>query len=128
MKHKVTKEQKLDNLYVFITLLVLIIFMLLCVIFNIKIVSTFIFFLSPLCMYSLALRERKRFKKIGQLKDSLHIPIEKMREISGAGRYDLIEWEKSKATVSRKQMYVLEEYLDNQYVMTFGEKFVLTTN
>ncbi|MGX7132651.1 hypothetical protein [Enterococcus sp. JM9B] len=46
-----------------------------------------------------------------------------MRAISGAGRYDLIEWKEDKMMITPKQMYILEDYLDKKYFLKYGEEF-----
>jgi hypothetical protein len=68
-------------------------------------------------------RRKKQFRLIKELKEVLNISIEEMRKVIGAGKYDLIAWENDKIYLSYKQLYLLEEYLENQYLFKYGKKY-----
>lgn len=128
MKRTQTKNEKIDNLYRVIILLLWIILFL-----GFKLAGLSRLYLSFPIYFALStipvtLRRKKQFKSIGELKDKLGISIERMRQVIGAGEYDLVAWEKDKMFISPKQMYQLEEYLENQYLIKFGKKYVSSTS
>ncbi|MGX7163513.1 hypothetical protein [Enterococcus massiliensis] len=120
-----TKNQKIDFLYEIIFFLIYFIVLLI-----VKLIgwdNHFEYFLFLLAISTSGIlkirRQKKRFRKIGQLQKILPVSIEEMRAISGAGRYDLIEWKEDKMMITPKQMYILEDYLDKKYFLKYGEEF-----
>lgn len=84
----------------------------------------FFVFLCLACMMTVpsAVRRRKQFKRIKEIKDQLGISVEEMRSAIGVSRYDLVGWEKNKIYLQPKQWYQLEEYMENRFIEATREK------
>lgn len=76
-------------------------------------------------LFPSVLRQRKMRQKIAALCKVLPVSIEEVRAMGKLGRYDLLDWNWSKAFISVEQLYLLEEALEEKYVATFGTPFVL---
>lgn len=72
-----------------------------------------------------AIRRKKQYKKIDELRNVLNLSIEEVREIADIGKYDLTNWKWDKAYIPPKKLYKLEDALEKMYFKKFDKGFVL---
>ena len=125
MKKKVINE-KIDILYSIILVLIFLILMLVGKLLNFNPEWTgSILFAVGITVSTLpqGLRRKKQYKRIDDLRKSLNLSIEEIRNLADIGKYDLNEWKWDKSFISQKQLYVLEDALEKMYFKEFGKEF-----
>jgi len=63
-----------------------------------------------------AIRRKKQYKKIDELRNVLNLSIEEVREIADIGKYDLTNWKWDKAYIPPKKLCWRTENIFNQLV------------
>lgn len=123
-----TKNKKIDMLYSIILGLIGLFALFVCKVYNFywEWTSFFLFMvvISSINLPS-AIRRKKQYKKIDELRKILNLSIEEVREIADIGKYDLMDWKWDKAFIPQKKLYKLEDTLDKMYFKKFDKEFVL---
>lgn len=123
-----TKNEKIDKLYSIILVLIGLFALFVCKVYNFYWEWTsFFLFMEVISSINLpsAIRRKKQYKKIDELKKILNLSIEEVREIANIGKYDLMDWKWDKAYIPQKKLYKLEDTLEKMYFKKFDKEFVL---
>jgi hypothetical protein len=123
-----TKNEKIDMLYSIILVLLGLFALFVCKIYNLYWEWTsFFLFMEIVSSINLpyAIRRKKQYKKIDELRKVLNLSIEEVREIADVGKYDLMDWKWDKAYIPQKKLYKLEDILEKMYFKKFDKEFVL---
>lgn len=68
-------------------------------------------------------RRKAIFNKITIIKELLDISLSEMRTVIQGTRFDLMDWDYKKTLLSRKNMFLLEEYMEDRYFLAFHERY-----
>ncbi|EMJ4211518.1 hypothetical protein RD728_002294 [Enterococcus faecalis] len=123
-----TKNEKIDMLYSIILGLIGLFALFLCKVYSFYWEWTsFFLFMAIISSINLpsAIRRKKQYKKIDELRNVLNLSIEEVREIADIGKYDLTNWKWDKAYIPPKKLYKLEDTLEKMYFKKFDKEFVL---
>ena len=123
-----TKNEKIDMLYSIILGLIGLFALFLCKVYGFYWEWTsFFLFMAIISSINLpsAIRRKKQYKKIDELRNVLNLSIEEVREIADIGKYDLTNWKWDKAYIPPKKLYKLEDTLEKMYFKKFDKEFVL---
>ena len=123
-----TKNEKIDMLYSIILGLIGLFALFLCKVYSFywEWTSFFLFMaISSSIKLPSAIRRKKQYKKIDELRNVLNLSIEEVREIADIGKYDLTNWKWDKAYIPPKKLYKLEDTLEKMYFKKFDKEFVL---
>ena len=123
-----TKNEKIDMLYSIILGLIGLFALFLCKVYSFYWEWTsFFLFMAIISSIKLpsAIRRKKQYKKIDELRNVLNLSIEEVREIADIGKYDLTNWKWDKAYIPPKKLYKLEDTLEKMYFKKFDKEFVL---
>ena len=66
-------------------------------------------------------RKKAIFNKITMIKELLDIPLTEMRMVIQGTRFDLMNWDYKNTPISRKNLFRLEEYMEDRYFLAFHE-------
>lgn len=122
------KNEKIDMLYSIIWGLIGLFALFVCKAYNFYWEWTsFFLFMAVISSINLpsAIRRKKQYKKIDELRKVLNLSIEEVREIADIGKYDLMDWKWDKAYIPQKKLYKLEDILEKMYFKKFDKEFVL---
>ncbi|OEH89619.1 hypothetical protein ATO00_09865 [Loigolactobacillus coryniformis subsp. coryniformis] len=111
----------MDILYSIILVLIWLIFLLICKLFNLHFEWTATFLLMFFSFTNLPAILRR--KKIDRLSKTLGLSIEEVRDIVNIDKYDLNDWKWDKAYIPQKKLYLLEDSLEKMYLKKFGKEF-----
>ena len=112
------KNEKIDMLYSIIGGLIGLFALFVCKVYNFYWEWTsFFLFMAVISSINLpsAIRRKKQYKKIDELRKVLNLSIEEVREIADIGKYDLMDWKWDKAYIPQKKLYKLEDILEKMY-------------
>ena len=68
-------------------------------------------------------RKKAIFNKITTIKELLDIPLTEMRMVIQGTRFDLMDWNYKNTPISRKNLFKLEEYMEDRYFLAFHERY-----
>lgn len=68
-------------------------------------------------------RKKVIFNKITTIKELLDIPLTEMRMVIQGTRFDLMNWDYKNTSISRKNLFRLEEYMEERYFLAFHERY-----
>ncbi len=68
-------------------------------------------------------RKKAIFNKITTIKELLNIPLTEMRMVIQGTRFDLMNWDYKNTSISRKNLFRLEEYMEDRYFLAFHERY-----
>lgn len=68
-------------------------------------------------------RKKAIFNKITTIKELLDIPLTEMRMVIQGTRFDLMNWDYKNTSISRKNLFRLEEYMEDRYFLAFHERY-----
>ena len=68
-------------------------------------------------------RKKAIFNKITMIKELLDIPLTEMRMVIQGTRFDLMNWDYKNTPISRKNLFRLEEYMEDRYFLAFHERY-----
>ena len=68
-------------------------------------------------------RKKAIFNKITTIKELLDIPLTEMRMVIQGTRFDLMNWDFKNTPISRKNLFRLEEYMEDRYFLAFHERY-----
>lgn len=68
-------------------------------------------------------RKKAIFNKITTIKELLDIPLTEMRMVIQGTRFDLMNWDFKNTPISRKNLFKLEEYMEDRYFIAFHERY-----
>ncbi|WP_300122685.1 hypothetical protein [uncultured Enterococcus sp.] len=68
-------------------------------------------------------RKKTIFNKITTIKELLNIPLTEMRMVIQGTRFDLMNWDFKNTPISRKNLFKLEEYMEDRYFIAFHERY-----
>ena len=68
-------------------------------------------------------RKKAIFNKITTIKELLDIPLTEMRMVIQGNRFDLMNWDFKNTPISRKNLFKLEEYMEDRYFLAFHERY-----
>ena len=68
-------------------------------------------------------RKKAIFNKITTIKELLDIPLTEMRMVIQGTRFDLMNWDYKNTSISRKNLFKLEEYMEDRYFLAFHERY-----
>lgn len=68
-------------------------------------------------------RKKAIFNKITTIKELLDIPLTEMRMVIQGTRFDLMNWDFKHTPISRKNLFRLEEYMEDRYFLAFHERY-----
>lgn len=68
-------------------------------------------------------RKKAIFNKITMIKELLDIPLTEMRMVIQGNRFDLMNWDYKNTPISRKNLFRLEEYMEDRYFLAFHERY-----
>ena len=68
-------------------------------------------------------RKKAIFNKITTIKELLDIPLTEMRMVIQGTRFNLMDWNYKNTPISRKNLFKLEEYMEDRYFLAFHERY-----
>lgn len=68
-------------------------------------------------------RKKAIFNKITTIKELLDIPLTEMRMVIQGTRFNLMDWNYKNIPISRKNLFKLEEYMEDRYFLAFHERY-----
>ena len=68
-------------------------------------------------------RKKAIFNKITTIKELLDIPLTEIRMVIQGTRFDLMNWDFKNTPISRKNLFKLEEYMEDRYFLAFHERY-----
>ena len=68
-------------------------------------------------------RKKAIFNKFTTIKELLDIPLTEMRMVIQGTRFDLMNWDFKNTPISRKNLFKLEEYMEDRYFIAFHERY-----
>lgn len=68
-------------------------------------------------------RKKAIFNKITTIKELLDIPLTEMRMVIQGTQFNLMDWNYKNTPISRKNLFKLEEYMEDRYFLAFHERY-----
>ena len=75
------------------------------------------------CVFPNLFRRGRMFKEVALIMELLDIPLSELRMVLKAGRYDILEWDEKKTSITLSKLYQAIAYMEDQYFLTFHEHY-----